>query len=269
LAIKSTSLIELSKMSDYATRFSVQGKKALVTGASKGLGAEIAIVLADAGADLAITGRDQKGLEATKQAIINKGRRCISIQADLQTVEGPRAAASQALEFFGSIDILVNNAGIFHRQSILETSPEAWDEMQAVNLRAPFLLAQAIAPAMIKQRSGKIVNVSSVASVVGCEGHAGYSASKGGMNILTRVMATEWGPFNIQTNAIAPAVVMTDMAKQAWGDEAKSAPMKARMPVRRFGEPVEIADMVLYLASPASNFVCGQIMLIDGGYSAV
>ena len=169
----------------------------------------------------------------------------------------------------GKCNILVNNARVFHRQSILETTPEPWDEMQSVNLRASSLLAQAIAPTMIQQHSGKILNASSVASVVGCDGHAGYSASKGGMNILTRVMATEWGPFNIQTNAIPPAVVMTDMAKQAWGDEAKSAPMKARMPVRRFGEPVEIADLVSYLASPASNFVCGQIMLIDGGYSAV
>jgi NAD(P)-dependent dehydrogenase (short-subunit alcohol dehydrogenase family) len=257
------------KMSDYASRFSVQGKRALVTGASRGFGAVIATVLADAGADVGIVGRDAAGLEATRQAIADKGRRCVAIQADLGTVEGPRAAGARALEFFGTVDILVNNAGIFHRQSILETTVEQWDETQAVNLRAPFLLAQAIAPGMIKQRSGKIINVSSLASVVGCDGHAGYSASKGGMNMLTRVMATEWGQFNIQTNAVAPAVVLTDMGKQVWGDEAKSAPMKARIPLRRFGEPIEIADMVLYLASPASDFVCGQVMLIDGGYSAV
>jgi NAD(P)-dependent dehydrogenase (short-subunit alcohol dehydrogenase family) len=256
-------------MSDYASRFSVQGKRALVTGASRGFGAVIATVLADAGADVGIVGRDAAGLEATRQAIADKGRRCVAIQADLGTVEGPRAAGAKALEFFGTVDILVNNAGIFHRESILETTVEQWDETQAVNLRAPFLLAQAIAPGMIKQRSGKIINVSSLASVVGCDGHAGYSASKGGMNMLTRVMATEWGQFNIQTNAVAPAVVLTDMGKQVWGDEAKSAPMKARIPLRRFGEPIEIADMVLYLASPASDFVCGQVMLIDGGYSAV
>ena len=139
--------------------------------------------------------------------------------------------------------------------------------MQAVNLRAPFLLAQVVVPKMIEQRRGKIVNVSSVARVMGFEGHAGYSASKGGLNLLTRVMAVEWGPYNIQTNAIAPAIVMTDMAKEVWREEAKSAPIKARMPVRRFGEPVEIADMVLYLASPASDFVCGQTMLIGGGLS--
>src|SRR5215813_4975600 len=109
-------------MSDYAQRFGVEGKKALVTGASKGLGAEIAAVLADAGADLAIVGRDKGGLEATRQTIAGKGRRCVVIEADLQTVDGPRAAGAQALEVFGTVDILVNNAGIFHRQSILETT---------------------------------------------------------------------------------------------------------------------------------------------------
>ena len=122
---------------------------------------------------------------------------------------------------------------------------------------------------MITQRSGKIINISSLASVVGCEGHAAYSTSKGGMNLLTQVMAAEWGPFNIQTNAIAPAIVMTDMAKEAWGDEAKSGPVKARIPLRRFGEPIEVADLVLYLASSASDYICGQVLLIDGGYSAV
>jgi NAD(P)-dependent dehydrogenase (short-subunit alcohol dehydrogenase family) len=256
-------------MSDYISRFSVEGKRALVTGASKGIGEEIAIVLADAGADIGIVGRDVAGLEATRQAVVKKGRRCVVIEADLVTADGVRSASAQALEFFGTVDILVNNAGIFHRQPILETTVENWDETLAVNLRAPFLMAQAVAPGMIKQRSGKIINVSSLASLVGCEGHAAYSASKGGMNILTSVMATEWGPYNIQTNAIAPAIVMTDMAKKVWADEVKSAPMKARTPLRRFGEPIEIADLVLYLASPASNFICGEVVVIDGGYSAV
>ena len=202
-------------------------------------------------------------LSPVRVAVASRSRR------NLRTLEGPRTAGAQALEFFGTVDILVNNAGVFHRQSILETTVEQWDETQAVNLRAPFLLAQVVVPGMIKQQSGKVINVSSLASVVGCEGHAGYSASKGGMNMLTRVMAAEWGMFNIQTNAIAPAVVLTDMGKKVWGDEAKSAPVKARIPLHRFGTPIEIADLVLYLASPASDFICGQVVLIDGGYSAV
>ena len=254
-------------MSEFVERFSLKDRRALITGASRGLGAEIAVVLADAGADVALVGRDQQGLKATQQAVAAKGRRSITIEADLQTVAGARQAGRDALDFFGTIDILVNNAGVFHRHDILELSPEDWDEMQAVNLRAPFLIAQVVVPNMIEQRRGKIVNISSVAGVMGFEGHAGYSASKGGLNLLTRVMAVEWGPYNIQANAIAPAIVMTDMAKEVWRDEAKSAPIKARMPVRRFGEPVEIADMVLYLSSSASDFVCGQTMLIDGGLS--
>src|SRR5262245_53249814 len=115
-------------MSEYANRFSVEGKRALVTGASKGIGAEIAIVLADAGADVAIAGRDEEGLEAIRQAIISKGRRCVVIQADLQTADGPPTAGSKALEFFGTVDVLVNNAGIFHRQSILDTTAQQWDQ---------------------------------------------------------------------------------------------------------------------------------------------
>jgi NAD(P)-dependent dehydrogenase (short-subunit alcohol dehydrogenase family) len=226
-------------------------------------------VLTGAGADVAIVGRDREGLEATQQAVVGKGRRCVVIEADLATVEGARTAGAQALEAFGTVDILVNNAGIFHRENILETSAEHWDETLAVNLRAPFLLAQGVVPKMIEQRRGKIINISSLASVVGCEGHAAYSASKGGMNLLTQVMTAEWGPMNIQTNAIAPAIVLTEMAKKAWGDEAKSGPVKARILLHRFGEPVEIAELVLYLASPASDYICGQVIVIDGGYSAV
>jgi 2-deoxy-D-gluconate 3-dehydrogenase len=256
-------------MPDHASRFNVEGKRALVTGASRGIGAEIAAVLANAGADVGIVGTNLAGLEATRRAIEGKGRRCVAIEADFRTVDGPRTAGARALEFFGTVDILVNNAGVFHRQSILETTPEEWEETQAVNLRAPFLLAQAVVPGMIAQRSGKVINISSLASVVGCDGHASYSASKGGMNMLTRVMAVEWGPFNIQTNAISPAIVLTDMARTVWADEAKSGPVKARIPLHRFCEPLEVAELVLYLASPASDYICGQVIMLDGGYSAV
>ena len=256
-------------MLDRASRFSLQGKRALVTGASRGIGTEIATVFADAGADVAIVGRDAEGLEATRHAVAGTGRRCVAIQADLRTVEGPRMAGARAIELLGAVDILVNNAGVFHRENLPETTVEHWEETQAVNLRAPFLLAQVVAPGMIAQRRGKIINISSLAAQVGCEGHAAYSASKGGLDMLTRVMAAEWGPFNIQTNSIAPTVVLTDVGKKAWGDEAKSAPVKARIPLHRFGQPLEIADLALFLASPASDFICGQVVFIDGGYSAV
>src|SRR5580765_1847535 len=150
-------------MLDRASRFSLQGKRALVTGASRGIGAEIATVFADAGADVAIVGRDAKGLDATRQAIADKGRRCVAIQADLGTVEGPRTAGARAIELLGTVDILVNNAGVFHRESLLDTTVEHWEETQAVNLRAPFLLGQLVAQGMMAQQRGKIINISSLA----------------------------------------------------------------------------------------------------------
>jgi 2-deoxy-D-gluconate 3-dehydrogenase len=256
-------------MPDYTTRFSLANQRALVTGASRGLGAEIAAVFADAGADLVITGRDVAGLEATRQVVVSKGRRCLSVAADLATVEGPRLAGSRALEFFGTVDILVNNAGLVFVEDLLDTTLEHWEETQRVNLRAPFLLAQTVVPKMIDQGRGKVINISSLAGELAPLGHAAYSASKAGLNLLTQTMAAEWGRFNIQANAVAPTVILTEMGQQVWGDPTKGNPMKARIPAGRFGEPIEVADLVLFLASSASNFIGGQVIRLDGGFSAV
>ncbi len=250
-------------------RFTVSNKCALVTGGSKGIGAEAAVVLAQAGADVAIVGRDRDGLHATAAQIEAAGRRCVMIEADMGTAEGPLHAAQAALDAFGVVDILVNNAGISRVASILESSLADWEETIAVNLRAPYLLAQALAPKMIEQQSGKIINVSSQAGVVALEGHASYGASKGGLNMLTKVMALEWGPHNVQVNAVAPTVILTPMGTRVWGDPAKAEPMLAKIPLRRFGQPVEVADLILFLASPASDLITGETILIDGGYTAI
>jgi len=256
-------------MPDYLTRFSLANQRALITGASRGLGAEIAAVFADAGADLVITGRDAAGLEATRQVVASQGRHCFCVEADLATVEGPRLVGSKALEFFGTVDILVNNAGLVFVEDLLDTSLEHWEETQRVNLRAPFLLAQTVVPKMIEQRRGKVINISSLAGGLAPLGHGAYSASKAGLNLLTQTMAAEWGRFNIQANAVAPTVILTEMGQKVWGDPAKGDPMKARIPARRFGEPIEVADLVLFLASSASNFIGGQVIRLDGGFSAV
>jgi 2-deoxy-D-gluconate 3-dehydrogenase len=253
----------------YVERFSVAGKKALVTGGSKGIGAVAAQVLAEAGADVAIVGRDRAGLDNTRRAIEACGRDCLVIEADFETVDGPREAGRTALEHFGVVDILVNNAGIARIHSLLDMTAEDWEMTQAVNLRAPFLLAQTVAPKMIEQRSGKIINVSSQAGSIALEGHAAYSASKGGLNMLTRTMAAEWGQYNIQANAISPTVILTPMGEQVWGEPAKGEPMLAKIPLRRFGKPIEVADLILFLASPASDLICGEVILIDGGYTAL
>jgi 2-deoxy-D-gluconate 3-dehydrogenase len=251
------------------SRLRLDQKRALVTGASRGLGAEIASALAAAGADLVISGRDSIGLESTRQLVEGWGRRCQPVLADLRNVEETRRLADRALEEFGTVDILINNAGIVYVESLLKTTLDHWEETQAVNLRAPYLLSQTLAPGMIAQGQGKIVNISSVAAVLAPEGHAAYSASKGGLNLLTQTMAAEWGRYNIQANAVAPTVILTAMGQQVWGEPSKGDPMKARIPARRFGEPQEVADLVLFLASNASDFICGQVIRLDGGLSAV
>jgi NAD(P)-dependent dehydrogenase (short-subunit alcohol dehydrogenase family) len=250
-------------------RFSLTGRKAVVTGASKGIGAEIARVFADAGADVVAVARDREGLEETAGAVRALGRRCLTVMADLGTPEGAGAAARAALEAWGTIDILVNSAGIARVAPALDLSLADWEATMAVNLRAPFLLAQALAPGMIAQRWGKIINISSQTGVIALDDHAAYAASKGGLNALTKSLAAEWARHNVQVNAICPTVILTPMGREVWGPPGKSAPMIAATPLRRFGEPVEVADLALYLASPAAELVNGAIVMIEGGYTSV
>lgn len=256
-------------MAEWTKRFALDGRTALVTGATKGIGLETCKVLADAGADIAAVGRDSDGLKEVKAAVEAQGRRCLAIAADMATAEGPEQAAKDALAEFGTIDILVNNAAVARIESLLEATVADWDETMAVNLRAPWLLARTLAPGMIRRRCGKIINVSSQAGVIGQEAHAAYAASKGGLNTLTKVMCAEWARHNIQVNSVCPTVILTPMGETVWGRPEKGDPMKAKIPAGRFGKPVEVADLILYLASSASDLVNGQDVLIDGGYTAV
>lgn len=254
---------------EWPSRFSLAGKRALITGASKGIGAEIARVFADAGADIIAVARDGEGLATTAGSVRKKERDCLTISADLSTREGPLEVARQALEEVGTIDILVNSAGVALVAPATELSLDDWDTSMAVNLRAPFILSQALAPAMIAQQSGKIINISSQAGIVAFEDHAAYASSKGGLNALTKSLCAEWARHNIQVNAICPTVVLTPMGKEIWSAPEKKDPFIAATPARRFAEPSEIADMALYLASPASAMVNGALMMIEGGYTSV
>ena len=256
-------------MAEWAKRFGLQGKRALVTGATKGIGFETCKVLADAGADIAAVGRDVAGLADVKAQVEKLGTRCVVIAADMSAADSPARAAKEALAAFGSIDILVNNAGVALNDPLLTATIEDWDRTMAINLRAPFLLAQAIVPGMIERRAGKIINVSSQAGVVALQDHGAYCASKGGLNTLTKVMTSEWAKHNIQINTVCPTVILTPMGELVWGKPETGDPMKAKIPAGRFGNPVEVADAILYLASSASDMVCGHDLLIDGGYTAV
>jgi 2-deoxy-D-gluconate 3-dehydrogenase len=256
-------------MAEWQNRFSLLGKCALVTGATKGIGYTISIVLADAGADLVIVGRDKTGLDELQTRILAMGKRCTSILADISTLEGLDKVGQEAIKAFGRIDILVNNAGIALLDPLLDIKIEDWEKTISVNLRAPLILTRYFVPGMKKRGGGKIINLSSQAGVNALDDHGAYCASKGGLNMLTKVMASEWAKYNIQTNAVCPNVILTPMGEKVWGDPEKGGAMKAKTPARRFGTPIEVADMVLYLASEASNYVCGEILMIDGGYTAI
>ena len=256
-------------MGDWVKRFSLEGRTAIVTGATKGIGLETARVLADAGADIAAVGRDAAGLAEVSEAVKSAGRKCVAISADMGTTDGPVKAAREALAGFGTIDILVNCAGVALIDPLADAKVEDWDATMAVNLRAPFLIAREVVPGMIKQKRGKIINVSSQAGVVGLDGHGAYCASKGGLNMLTKVMTVEWAKHNIQINTVCPTVILTPMGKQVWGQPEKGEPMLAKIPGGRFGQPIEVADAILFLASSASDMICGHDLLVDGGYTAI
>lgn len=256
-------------MGDWVERFSIAGQSALVTGASSGIGAEIARVFADAGAHVLATGRNAKNLDMLKAEIEVARGKCDTIVADIATAEGAEAVVTKALALHDTIDILVNSAGTAIVGPATAFDIADWDRTMAVNLRAPFLLSKGLAPAMMAQKRGKIINISSQTGVIALPDHAAYAASKGGLNALTKALMTEFAPHNIQVNAICPTVVMTDMGQKLWSPPEKSEPFLAATPLGRFGEPVEIADMALYLASPASDLVNGALMMIEGGYSSV
>lgn len=255
---------------DYSDRFHVQGKKAIVTGGSRGIGQASAVVLAEAGAEVVVVGRDEAALAESAGLLKDAGATYHTVHGDLLTADGARAAARESLAALGGrCDILVNCAGIARIAPLAEMTQEDWDATMAVNLTAPFSFTQEIVGQMIERNAGKIINMSSQAGVVAIDGHGSYSASKGGLNLLTKVMAAEWGPHNIQVNAVAPTVILTPMGTKVWGDPAKADPMLAKIPMGRFGQPVEVADLVLFLASPASDLITGDVILIDGGYTSI
>lgn len=250
-------------------RFSLAGRTALITGASSGIGTAIAEVFADAGADIAGHGRDESRLAALGARVEASGRRFAAVTGDLSDPAETEAVAARAMQALGDIDILVNSAGIAVTGPAVSYDLADWHKTLAVNLTAPFILSKALLPGMMARGRGKIINISSQTGVIALEDHAAYATSKGGLNALTKSLMTEAAPHNVQVNAICPTVVLTEMGKKLWSPPEKKDPFIARTPLGRFGEPVEIADMALYLASPASDLVNGAIMMIEGGYSSI
>jgi len=237
-----------------------EGKRALVTGAGKGIGREIAVLLARNGATVVVMSRSVEDLASLEREI---GAEVIVV--NLADAHAARAAAGQA----GAIDLLVNNAGIAITQPFLDTTTEAFDETMAVNIRAALVVSQVVATGMIARGGGAIVNVSSQASMVGLAHHASYCASKGGLDQLTRVMALELGPHGIRVNAVNPTIVLTPMGARVWGDPAKGGPMLARIPLGHFAQPIDVAHAVAYLLSDKAGMITGTMLPVDGGFLAV
>jgi NAD(P)-dependent dehydrogenase (short-subunit alcohol dehydrogenase family) len=249
--------------------FRLTGKRAVVTGASRGLGWDISIALADYGADVVGFARTTAELDALETEIVGRGRRFLGVTGSVDDRAAIAELARRADEAFGGIDILVNNAGTSVVEPAVDTSAASWDTQIAVNLTGAFVCAQTLARGMIERGYGRIINISSVAGVVGIQDHAAYCASKGALNALTQELALEWGRHGITVNAIAPTVVLTPMGERVWGAAEKGDPMKAKIPIGRFGKPREIAAACVYLASEAAGLCNGHILVLDGGYSAI
>ena len=244
---------------------SLAGKVALVSGVSKGIGVAIADVLANAGADLALTARNEEELEQTAESARKVGSRVWTQTAEMADADDVKALGEAALAEFGHIDILVNNAGLTIPQPFLEIGLDEFHTTINVNLLAPLLLTQVIVPGMIERGHGKIINISSRGAIRAFRGGGSYSASKAGLQLLTQTMALEFGPHNIQANCLAPTVTNTPMGDFAWPPGPRTDAKLSRIPAGHFAEPMDVAGAVQFLASSHSDFINGVELSIDGG----
>jgi 2-deoxy-D-gluconate 3-dehydrogenase len=245
--------------------FSLAGKIALVTGASRGLGRGIAEGLAEAGADVAVVASSARIAE-TAEAISALGRRAFAVQADLGQPDAVQTIVGSTLAAFGRIDILVNCAGIIRRAPALDVTEADWDEVIAINQRAVFFLSQAVARDMVTRRRGKIINIASLLSFQGGITVPSYTASKSAVAGLTKALANEWAPLGLNVNGIAPGYMATELTEALQSNPERAASILARIPQGRWGTPDDLKGAAVFLASDASDYVQGQILAVDGGW---
>jgi 2-deoxy-D-gluconate 3-dehydrogenase len=238
----------------------------MVTGANTGLGQAIAIALAGAGADIVAVGRTDPA--ETKAAVLAVGRRFIAVQADLGSSQAISTIVGAALAEFSRIDILVNNAGIIRRSDAVDFTEADWDAVMDVNLKSAFFLTQAIGRHMIEAGYGKVINIASMLSFQGGIRVASYTASKSGIAGLTRLLANEWAGKGVNVNAIAPGYFATNNTQALRSDEKRNQDILARIPAGRWGKPSELGGAAIFLAAPASDYVHGAIVPVDGGWLA-
>lgn len=247
--------------------FDLSGKVALITGAGRGIGRDCALALAQAGADIAVTSRSEHELREVAEEARKLGRQAEVFPADLLRLDNVREMVGRVEGRFGRIDILLNNAGHNISQSVLDVTEDAWDHIMAINLKAPFFLAQAVARGMVERKSGKIITTASTFAVVGMPSRSVYCASKGGVLQLTRTMALEFAPLNVQVNAVGPTATWTVMNEPLFADPEWRKMVLAKIPAGRFATPADVAGAVVFLTSPAADMITGQLLLIDGGWT--
>ena len=258
-----------AEMSGVLDRFRIDGKVALVTGGSRGLGRAIAEALASAGASVAVSARQPEGARrAAVEVAEATGQKTLGVSADVAVVAEVEDMVARVLDAFGRIDILVNNAGINIRGPIEQLTEPDWDAVIDTNLKGPWLCCRAIAGPMKRQKWGRVVNVSSMMGEISMPGRSPYASSKGGLTLLTKTLALEWAKDGINVNALCPGPFATEINAPLLTDPGARAQMEANVPMGRWGEPDELGPAAVFLASEASSFMTGATLFIDGGYTA-
>ena len=248
--------------------FDLKGKTAFVTGASRGIGRSVAVSLAQAGADVALIGRDTAALEETLTSVKAQGRRALALKTDVTSADSIQSAVAQTVKAFGRIDTLVCNAGVQRLKPFLDMKPDDWRSLISTNLEGAIMTMQAVGKGMVEQKSGSIITMSSIYSFVGAPWNSIYCMTKGGLAQLSKALAVEWARYNVRVNAICPGWIETDLTRPYMQDQKAIDAGLRQIPLRRFGKPEDIGPMAVYLASDEASFVTGQSYVIDGGQIA-